>query len=201
MRVASEAAEPEAEKDLCRLVSVFSTSTRQRIIRLLANGSYYTFTEILNHLRTFDENVRSNNLSYHLKELGDLIQQNEKAEYGITPKGQYVKEILDDLEATAELPQAAFVQDRGGPPRMRVEKIVIGGMLVKVPPKNFVDLVNEKKTLVVHSRIGTFRVTEIYFSCVDGMNIYCKSKVPLTGLEHLEEAGRVEIPKNMIVDI
>jgi len=199
--MATEAMEPEGERDLCRLVSVFSTSTRQRIIRLLANGSYYTFTEILNHLRTFDENVRSNNLSYHLKELGDLIQQNDKAEYGITPKGQYVKEILDDLEATAELPQTAFIQQRGAPPTMSIEKIVIGGMLVKVPPKNFVELVKQKKTLVVHSTIGTFRVKDIYFSCVDGMNIYCKSKLPLAGLEHVEEARRVEIPKNMIVDI
>ena len=54
--MATEAVESAGEKDLCRLVSVFSTSTRQRIIRLLSTGSFYTFTEILNHLNTFEEN-------------------------------------------------------------------------------------------------------------------------------------------------
>lgn len=199
--MATEVVESAGEKNLCRLVSVFSTSTRQRIIRLLSTGSFYTFTEILNHLNTFDENVRSNNLSYHLKELGDLIEQNERAEYGITPKGQYVKEILDDLEATVEMPKEGLHEDTGNPLTMGIEKVVIGGMLVKVSPKNFIELVNQTESLVVHSRIGTFRPKEIYLSSVEGMNIYCKSNRVLDGLEHVAEATRIEIPKNMIMDI
>ena len=190
------------ERNLCQLVSVFSTSTRQRIIRLLSSGSAYTFTDILNHLKSFDENVRSNNLSYHLKELGDLIEQNEGAEYLITPKGQYVKEILDDLETTAELPKEGFsIQDDSNPLNRGVEKVVVGGMLVKVPPQDFVSLVNRKDSMVVHSKIGTFRPKEIYFSCIDGMTIYCKTKRILEGLGQVADAARIEIPKNMIVDI
>jgi hypothetical protein len=200
--MAAEVAEPGGERNLCQLVSVFSTSTRQRIIRLLSSGSAYTFTDILNHLKSFDENVKSNNLSYHLKELGDLIEQNERAEYLITPKGQYVKEILDDLEATAELPKEGFAPSEDTMPLNRgVEKVVVGGMLVKVPPQDFVKMVKRKESLVVHSKIGTFRPKEIYFSCIDGMTIYCKSKFSLGELEHIAEASRIEVPKNMIVDI
>ena len=200
--MATEVAGQPGERNLCQLVSVFSTSTRQRIIRLLSSGSAYTFTDILNHLKSFDENVKSNNLSYHLKELGDLIEQNEQAEYLITPKGQYVKEILDDLEATAELPKEGFsIQDGEMPLNRGVEKVVVGGMLVKVPPQDFVNLVNSRNSLVVHSKIGTFRPKEIYFSCIDGMTIYCKSKKELVDLGQVAEAARIEVPKNMIVDI
>jgi DNA-binding transcriptional ArsR family regulator len=195
-------AEPEMdhERNLRQLVSVFSTSTRRRIIRLLASEGSYTFTEILNHLRMYDEGVRSNNLSYHLKELADLIEQDENAEYRITPKGMYVKEILDDLEETMEIPSHADFNE-GGSLDGGIEKIVVGGLLVKVPPANFLNLVRQKGSLVVHSRIGTFRQKEIYFSCIDGMNLYCKSQLPLEGIENLAEAMSIEIPKNMIVDI
>ena len=82
-----------------------------------------------------------------------------------------------------------------------VEKVVVGGMLVKVASKDFISLVSRKESLVVHSKIGTFRPKEIYFSCIDGMTIYCKSKNMLEGMEHVAEAVRIEIPKNMIVDI
>ena len=73
--------------------------------------------------------------------------------------------------------------------------------MVKVPPSNFANLVRQRGSLVVHSRIGTFRPKEIYFACVDGMNIYCKCKSELTDIEVVAEAARIEIPKNMIVDI
>ena len=207
--MAAEAADAEettdqrtnAERNLCQLVSVFSTSTRQRIIRLLASEDSYTFTEILNHLRMYDESVRSNNLSYHLKELGDLIEQDDKAEYRITPKGMYVKEILDDLEASTEIPSRGSSREEAGGLEGEVEKIVVGGFLVKLSAAKFVSMVRQKGSLVVHSRIGTFRPKEIYFSCVDGMNLYCKSKAPLLGFENLAEARGIEIPKNMIVDI
>jgi len=200
--LATEITGQSGERNLCQLVSVFSTSTRQRIIRLLSSGSTYTFTDILNHLKSFDDNVKSNNLSYHLKELGDLIEQNDQAEYQITPKGQYVKEILDDLEATADLPKQGFTITEDEMPLNRgVEKVVVGGMLIKVPPRDFVTLVNRKESLVVHSKIGTFRPKEIYFSCIDGMTIYCKSKTPIGNLEQVAEASRIEVPKNMIVDI
>lgn len=197
----TEVLDSSAEKDLCQLVSTFSTPTRQRIVRLLASGRPYTFTEILNHLRTYDETVRSNNLSYHLKELGDLITQNEKAEYTITPKGQYLKEILDDLEATEAMSQEALSGPEGKPAGMKIEKVVIGGMLIKVSPKSFVELIRETGAKAIHSKIGTFRPKELYLSCIDGVNYYCKSKKPLDELQRVSEALRVEIPKNMIVDI
>jgi DNA-binding transcriptional ArsR family regulator len=198
-----ETAEPQIdnERNIRQLVSVFSTSTRRRIIRLLASEGSYTFTEILNHLRMYDEGVRSNNLSYHLKELGDLIEQDENAEYRITPKGMYVKEILDDLEETMEIPSHGDFSQDGGPLEGGIEKVVVGGLLVKVPPTNFLNLARQKGSLVVHSRIGTFRQKEIYFACIDGMNLYCKSKLPLEGIENLAEAMSIEIPRNMIVDI
>jgi DNA-binding transcriptional ArsR family regulator len=193
--------EPAGERDLCRLVSVFSTSTRQRIIKLLGSGSSYTFTEILNHLRTFDDSVRSNNLSYHLKELGDLIEQNEKAEYRITPKGLYVKEILDDLEATAAVPNEEAGKEQALRVGTGIEKVVIGGMLVKLSPGNFVRMAKEAGKLVIHSKIGAFRPKELYITCIDGISYYCKSKRMLEGLESVAEATRIEVPKNMIVDI
>lgn len=200
---ADELPEPraEVEGDICQLVSVFSTKTRQRIIRLLASEDSYTFTEILNHLRMFDEGVRSNNLSYHLKELGDLIEQNEKAEYRITPRGMYLKEILDDLEAMMDIPSRVPGTTAASPLKGGIEKVVVGGLLAKVPADNFLNLVTKKGSLVVHSRIGTFRPKDIYFSCVDGMNLYCKPKHPLEGIENVAEAMSIEVPKNMIVDI
>jgi len=197
----TEVLDSSAEKDLCQLVGTFSTPTRQRIVRLLASGKPYTFTEILNHLRTFDETVRSNNLSYHLKELGDLIAQNERAEYTITPKGQYLKEILDDLEATEAMTQEGVPSQEGKGAGIRIEKVVIGGMLIKVSPKTFVELIQETGGKAIHSKIGTFRPKELYLSCIDGVNYYCKSKKPLDELQKVSEALRVEIPKNMIVDI
>jgi len=197
--LSTDVMEPAGENDLCRLVSVFSTATRQRIIKLLASGGSYTFTEILNHLRTFDPSVRSNNLSYHLKELGDLIEQDEKAEYRITAKGLYVKEVLDDLEATTAVAnQPAPEAPRPG---TGIEKVVIGGMLVKLSPASFLRMARESGKLVIHSKIGAFRPKEIYITCIDGISYYCKSKKLLEGLERVSEATRIEIPTNMIVDI
>lgn len=200
--MAADVARSPDENDLCHLVSVFSTSTRQRIIRLLASERSYTFTEILNHLRSFDENIRSNNLSYHLKELGDLIDQNERAEYRITAKGQYVKEILDDLEATTAMPSKEPAEgEMFGYEGMGIEKVVIGGMLMRVSPTNFAKFAQQREAVVIHSKIGTFRPKDLYITCIDGVNYYCKSKRPLEGLERITEAGRIEIPKNMIMDI
>ncbi len=199
--MAAEAVDSQIERNLCQLANVFSTSTRQRIIRLLASGQAYTFTEILNHLRTYDQNMRSNNLSYHLKELGDLIEQNDKAEYRITPKGQYVKEILEDLEATANLGPEEDPQKENGSPGMEIEKVVIGGMMVRVSPRNFARLAKETGRLVIHCKIGTFRPKDLYLACIDGISYYCKSKRPLEGLDRIADALRIEIPKNMIMDM
>jgi len=203
--------ESAREKRLCELLGVFSSPVRRAIVKLLASGSPYSFTAILNHLKSIDSSIRSNNLSYHLKELGDIITQEASGRYRITPRGLYIKEILDDLEAAAAVEDS----DEAGEESLRTwtgsqwdtdkvtleaEKVVIGGLLVKVSPQAFLRLVRESGNYAVHSRIGTFRPKEFYLTCINGLNYYCKSDAPLDGVQTVE-ASRLEIPKNMIVDI
>ncbi len=188
-------------EEIYRLLSLFSTPLRRRVIRLLCSGDSFTFTEILNHVRRFDQDTKSNNLSYHLKELKGLIDQDERSHYVITPKGRYVKEILDDLEEVAGMPEEVDDGEDGHPLQSGIEKVVIGGMMAKVRPSNFVKLANQRGGLVVHSRIGTFRRKNLYLCCVDGLSFYCKTEAELPELERVADASRVEIPKNMIVDV
>jgi len=203
--------ESAQEKRLCELLGVFSSPVRRAIVKLLASGSLYSFTAILNHLKSIDPSTRSNNLSYHLKELGDLITQEASGGYRITPRGLYIKEILDDLEAAAAIEAAEEGKEKDLRTRtasqwdadeveLEAEKVVVGGLLVKVSPQAFLRLVRESGNYAVHSRIGTFRPKEFYLTCINGLNYYCKSDAPLDGLQTVE-ASRLEIPKNMIVDI
>jgi DNA-binding transcriptional ArsR family regulator len=190
----------EGERDICQLISLFSTPLRRQIIRLLSSGESYTFTDILNYVSEFDGGVRSNNLSYHLKELRGLVDQDDRSHYVITAKGRYVKEILDDLEEVSELPEE--MPDEGDDPlESGIEKIVIGGMMAKVRPENFMELVRQRGSLVLHSRIGTFRPKNLYLCCIGGMNFYCKMEGELPELDRVSEVSRVEVPKNMIVDV
>jgi len=202
--------ESAQERRLCELLGVFSSPVRRAVVKLLASGSLYSFTAILNHLKSIDPSIRSNNLSYHLKELGDLITQDASGRYRITPRGLYIKEILDDLEAAAAV-AAQEVEEEDLRTRtgsqwdtdevaLEAEKVVIGGLLVKVSPQAFLRLVRESGNYAVHSRIGTFRPKEFYLTCINGLNYYCKSDAPLDGLQTVE-VSRLEIPKNMIVDI
>ena len=203
--------ESAGDKRLCELIGVFSSPIRRAIIRFLATGSPRSFTSILNQLKSIDPTIKSNNLSYHLRELAGLIVQGTSGAYKITPRGMYIKEVLDDLEAAAraevtdQTEMDRLTESRGAKwesvkSKAEAEKVVIGGLLIRIGPADFVRLAKESGSQAVHGRIGTFRPKEFYLASVRGLTYYCKSDVPLEGLRTVE-ASRLEIPKNIIVDI
>ena len=62
------------------------------------------------------------------------------------------------------------------------ERVVIGGLAVKLDPYIFQQLVEREDLPVVHGLKGIFNINHIYITIHDGMTFYTKVKEPIPGI-------------------
>lgn len=71
------------------------------------------------------------------------------------------------------------------------ERVVIGGLAVKLDPYIFQQLVEREDLPIVHGLKGIFNINHIYITVHDGMTFYTKVKEPIPGIRVSIEAKEI----------
>lgn len=72
------------------------------------------------------------------------------------------------------------------------ERVIIGGLAVKLDPYFFQQLVEREDLPVVHGLKGIFNINHIYITVHDGMTFYTKVKEPIPGIRVSVEAKNIQ---------
>ena len=72
------------------------------------------------------------------------------------------------------------------------ERVIIGGLAVKLDPYFFQQLVEREDLPVVHGLKGFFNINHIYITVHDGMTFYTKVKEPIPGIRVSVEAKSIK---------
>jgi hypothetical protein len=81
------------EENISKILSVLSHPLRRKIILYLNEHKTGTFTDLANFA-----NVDTGKLSFHLRTLGDFLEQTDESKYKLSTKGSNAIILIKDLE-------------------------------------------------------------------------------------------------------
>jgi uncharacterized RDD family membrane protein YckC/predicted transcriptional regulator len=84
------------EENVSRILVVLSHPLRRGILSILSEKGECSFTDLMNALR-----IDTGKLSFHIRNLGDFIEQTSTGKYKLTKAGENAIRMLRDLEAWA----------------------------------------------------------------------------------------------------
>lgn len=84
------------EENVSRMLLVLSHPIRRQILLVLSEKGECSFTDLMNAL-----NVDTGKLSFHIKNLDDLVEQTSSGKYRLSKGGEKAMRLLEDLKAWA----------------------------------------------------------------------------------------------------
>jgi uncharacterized RDD family membrane protein YckC/DNA-binding transcriptional ArsR family regulator len=84
------------EENVSRILVVLSHPLRREILSILSEKGECSFTDLMNALK-----VDTGKLSFHIRSLGDFIEQTPTSKYKLTKAGENAIRLVRDLEAWA----------------------------------------------------------------------------------------------------
>lgn len=110
------------------IFAALKNPTRRQILLLLEQKGEATFTDIQNAINLTDTGL----LSYHLKELGILVEQSSRGKYSLSEIGQTSMNLLNKVEKDKEQTKKTVQKEVGNYISTYVNKTVILACLIIV---------------------------------------------------------------------
>jgi uncharacterized RDD family membrane protein YckC/DNA-binding HxlR family transcriptional regulator len=84
------------EENVSRILVVLSHHLRREILSILSEKGECSFTDLMNALK-----VDTGKLSFHIRNLGDFLEQTSTGKYKLTKAGENAVRLINDLKAWA----------------------------------------------------------------------------------------------------